>query len=637
VDLRHLRYFVAVGEERHMGRAAGRLHVAQPALSRQMKDLEDELDVILLDRNSRGVELTPAGAALLASARLVLEQTASAVDRVRRAAAGLEGRLVIGASRPVMWREFLPRAVEAVAAELPHVALDVQEIEAGPVMWDAVRTGALDLALGMMPPRLPGLRAEAMLDSTFDCALLPASHPLAARASIAPEDLRGLPLLWTTPEVHPALLAAVVDEVERLGISGPRQFVFSGPHACWLAVASGRGWSPVSRAMTDWSPDGTRAVPVEGLRVPLANSAIWRAEDQSDVLRLVLESLRRFRDGQRGRKRTSGSSRKPARPPGPPAPIPVGLELRHLRACAELHGGASFGQAATALGLTQPALSKQITDLEHEVGVSICVRAARGVSLTPAGESLATDAARVLEALADLRAEMVRARRLQEQTVVVGAIEMASTNPRMLHLVRTCSDRFRGLQIVVREHMAHTLVAALEEGAIDVALAPLGIADGNEQAVDTLMFTSDVIDCALIPANHPLAAKPELQRSDLGGMPYLLVTQQTSPDFYARGMRTVEAAGIRIGSVITYDSVQTVWASIAQGKGWSFGVGRHRAQPPSGCKAVAIEGLSLPWGLEMMWRKGERIAAIQNLVAVARELADDEGPRGGGRGPQASR
>src|SRR5262245_52967110 len=104
MDLRHLRYFVAVGEERHVGRAAGRLYVAQPALSRQIKDLEDELDVILLDRNSRGVDLTPAGAALLAAARRVLEETTASVDRVRRAAAGLEGKLLIGASRNAMWR-----------------------------------------------------------------------------------------------------------------------------------------------------------------------------------------------------------------------------------------------------------------------------------------------------------------------------------------------------------------------------------------------------------------------------------------------------------------------------------------------------------------------------------------------------
>ena len=622
-----------------MGRAAGRLYVAQPALSRQVKDLEDELDVVLLDRNSKGVELTPAGATLLSQARRVLGETAAAVDRVRRAAAGLEGRVRIGASRSVMWGDFLPRALDAVRAELPHVELDVQEVEAGPVTWDGIRSGTLDLGVGMMPPRQAGLRSEPLVDSSFDCALLPATHPLASRDTIDPAELNGLPLVSISPEVHPELSAAVVDAVERLEITGPQLLIFSGPHAVFLAVASGRGWSPVSRAMTEWAPDGTRAVPVSGLQVPLANAAIWRTGNDSDVLRLVLGSLRRFRDAQRGRKRVSGETRRPRNTaqPGAPAPIPVGLELRHLRACAALHGGMSFGQAAAALGVTQPALSRQIRDLEREVGVSICLRSARGVSFTRAGESLAADAAVVLEALEDLRAEMVRARRLQEQTVVVGAIEMASTNPRMIALVRECSDRFEGLQIVVREHRAHTLVSALEEGAIDIALAPLGAGDGHEKAVDKLMFATDVIDCALVPADHPLAAKPLLHRGDLAGLPFLLVTQQASPDFYARGMRTVEAAGIRIGSVLTFDSVQTVWASVAKGRGWSFGIGRHRLQPPSGCVAVPIDGLSLPWGLEMMWRKGERIPAIQKLVAVARSLAGDDAPRGRGPKPQASR
>src|SRR5436190_23271719 len=100
MDLRHLRYFVAVAEERHFGRAAERLHMAQPPLSQAIRQLETELGVVLLHRTTRRVDLTEAGAAYLARARSILAETVEAGHEARRVAAGAVGRLAIGCVGP---------------------------------------------------------------------------------------------------------------------------------------------------------------------------------------------------------------------------------------------------------------------------------------------------------------------------------------------------------------------------------------------------------------------------------------------------------------------------------------------------------------------------------------------------------
>ena len=626
MDLRHLRYFVTIADERHFGRASARLHVAQPALSRQMKDLEDELELVLLDRNARGVDLTPAGATLLAAARELLAETGSALDRVRRAAAGLEGRLVVGASRSAMWRDFLPRAAEAVRADLPHVELDVREVEAGPAQWEAVRQGTYDLGIGTMPPRLKGLRSEPLFDTSFQCALLPSSHPLARRRTLQASDLSPLPVLWTRPAIHPPLLTAILDELDRLGIASEHEFEYSGPHAVWIAVASGRGWCPASSGMMEWAPDGTCAVPVEDLRVPLVNAAIWREEDRRSLLHLVLDALKRYRDALRGRARARTSGRHAGPAAGERPTVPVGLTLRHLKACAALHGGDSFGQAAARLGITQPALSRQIRDLEREAGVTLVERSAQGIRIMPAGEALAADAARLLGFVDDLRAAMVRARRLQAQHVILGAIETAGNNPNVLQLIRRSSELQPSLQITIREEEARALVAALEDGVVDLALVTRDTAEGHEGAVEWLRFSSDTVNCALLPAGHALAQRKLLQRADLSALPFLVITPQAGPDYYQRGMKMLEAAGIAPSAVVAFDGMRTAWSHNAQGKGWSFGLGRHVRQPPPGCAAVPIEGVSFPWGLDLVWRRGERVPAIQQLVGIAQEIAGSLSP-----------
>jgi DNA-binding transcriptional LysR family regulator len=156
LELRHLRYFVAVAEELHFGRAAARLNVAQPALSQQIKQLERELGALLLARTKRRVALTEPGRLFLAEARRTLTQAALAVEVARGAEAGQVGRLRIGYVDAALWSP-LPEVIRAFRERYPRVALTMFERLPAEQPAD-IRRGDVDLAIG--PPPLAAAQLE---------------------------------------------------------------------------------------------------------------------------------------------------------------------------------------------------------------------------------------------------------------------------------------------------------------------------------------------------------------------------------------------------------------------------------------------------------------------------------------------
>ncbi|MFF4541137.1 LysR family transcriptional regulator [Streptomyces aureus] len=218
LETRELRYFVAVAEELHFGRAAERLGMAQPPLSRAIQQLERRLGVCLLERNRHGVRLTDAGGVLLHEGRAALDATAAAARRTRRAGGadgpgGTRGRLVL-AVKAAASHELLRKLLDAYAAE-PGSA----EIEVLPCgiceQEELLRDGRADAALMHTPwNSLAGFDSEA-LTTEGQVAVLPAGHPLAARESLSLADVRDVPDLplarWPTrgtyapgpgPEIH---------------------------------------------------------------------------------------------------------------------------------------------------------------------------------------------------------------------------------------------------------------------------------------------------------------------------------------------------------------------------------------------------------------------------------------------------
>jgi DNA-binding transcriptional LysR family regulator len=196
MELRHLRYFVQVAEDLHFARAAAHLGISQPPLSQQIRALEDELQVRLLERTSRRVALTPAGALFLDAARATLREADNAMSVARRAARGELGELAIGfsASAP-----FVPEIAHAVAAfrnQYPHVALLQREI-GGADHLQQIEDRQLDLAFrrGRVIPHLSEmLTAEPFLNERLYVAC-PPGHRLARRASVAIADLADEPMV----------------------------------------------------------------------------------------------------------------------------------------------------------------------------------------------------------------------------------------------------------------------------------------------------------------------------------------------------------------------------------------------------------------------------------------------------------
>jgi DNA-binding transcriptional LysR family regulator len=188
VELRHLRYFVAVAEERHFGRAAARLHMAQPPLSQQIRRLEAELGVQLLRRTTRRVELTPAGATYLGRAREVLAAIDSATVEAQRVDAGLEGRLVVGCVGSATY-SLLPSLARTLRDQLPAVDFSFRGEMLVPDQIRALLGGDIDLALLRPPVDAQGIVLTTLRRERLIVAL-PDGHRLAKRKRLRVPDLR---------------------------------------------------------------------------------------------------------------------------------------------------------------------------------------------------------------------------------------------------------------------------------------------------------------------------------------------------------------------------------------------------------------------------------------------------------------
>ena len=177
MELRHLRYFRAVAEELHFGRAAERLHIAQPPLSQQIRQLERELEVSLLVRNTRNVELTAAGKAYLDRAVTILDAVEEAARQAHRIAQGSEGHLAIGCVGSATY-SLLPKLVRALHEELPGVDVSVRGEMLAPAQISALLAGDIDIALLRPPIDQPGVIVETVRRDRL-IAALPEGHPLA--------------------------------------------------------------------------------------------------------------------------------------------------------------------------------------------------------------------------------------------------------------------------------------------------------------------------------------------------------------------------------------------------------------------------------------------------------------------------
>ena len=244
-ELSQLRRFVAVAEKLHFRRAAAHINMAQPPLSRQIRLLEHEAGVVLLDRTTRAVRLTPAGRVFLRDARRMLQAAENAVRDARRVAGGEAGEVTIAFTAASSYA-YLPRLVSLIRTRMPEVELTLREMVTS-AQLDALQAGEIDFALCRPPVARAGVRAVRVHREPLRLAL-PADHLLADKAEIAIEDIGGEPLI-TYPPVEGRYLHDLVASLYHMaGIAPSRVQHITQTHSIMALVGAGIGIAVVPQA-----------------------------------------------------------------------------------------------------------------------------------------------------------------------------------------------------------------------------------------------------------------------------------------------------------------------------------------------------------------------------------------------------
>lgn len=305
MELRHLRYFAAVAETRHFGRAAEQLHLAQPALSQSVRQLERELGTPLLHRTTRQVSLTPAGEFLQREAERILAAVESAVDGVQRIAEGRHGLVRMGFTGVAAY-SLLPRVARVVQEQLPDISLEIHADLLTPAQVLALREGALDLAV--LRPPVDGDDLELRTIEVEPLVLAaPADHALAAADSVRMSDLRSAPMVGYADE-HSAINHAVQRSCAEAGFSPRVVHRAPGTGVLLAFVAAGLGVGLL--------PASARVAPLEGVVFRDVDDAAvielclaWRPDDLSPTARSTLAAL-----GEAGLFDPAPSAQSPAQP-----------------------------------------------------------------------------------------------------------------------------------------------------------------------------------------------------------------------------------------------------------------------------------------------------------------------------------
>jgi DNA-binding transcriptional LysR family regulator len=221
MELRHLRYFVAVGEEQHYVRASRRLRVAQPALSRQIQDLEEEIGFKLFERLPRDVKLNPAGKLFLEDARRILQEVSDATTRAARVARGRSGTLRVGFPENASWRGVVPNSFRRFREQQPDAELQLHPA-ASLEQLEAIRSGRLDAGfVNFMSKADPELDQLAVADRHVELAV-PKRHPLTKLKKLRLRDLVDAAFIWFPRWASPAFYDQMMEACYRGGLKSPR-------------------------------------------------------------------------------------------------------------------------------------------------------------------------------------------------------------------------------------------------------------------------------------------------------------------------------------------------------------------------------------------------------------------------------
>ena len=288
MELRHLRYFVAVADAGSLTVAAEeRLHTSQPSLSRQIRDLEDEVGAQLLTRSFHGIELTPAGQVFLDHARLVLAQVEAAGEAARRVAHPVKPSFVMGflTGHELTW---MPEALQVLRDELPNVDVVISS-NYSPRLADALTKGKVDAAFLRREESTPELAYELLVREPL-VVVLPSDHRLAKLESIRVQDLVGETFL-SVSDTAPALRAVIDDYLRRSGVDIKPNHEVDNLAMAMSLIASTRGVALLPAYALNFLPWSVTSRPLKGEAPTIDLVLGYNRTNQSPILKLLLSRL----------------------------------------------------------------------------------------------------------------------------------------------------------------------------------------------------------------------------------------------------------------------------------------------------------------------------------------------------------
>lgn len=276
MELRHLKYFVTVAEELHFGRAAEKLHMAQPPLSQQIKGLEDELGVQLLTRTKRRVELTPAGRLFLDEAHLTLQQSERARRIAVEAQQGIRGRLRIGFVTSASY-SILPVVIRRFRRENPEIDLELVE------MTPCLQIGALErgeIDIGILRPPVESIRMtmQTVLAEPL-VAALPVDHRKAAQKAIDLKSLAEEAFVLFPRQHGPGIYDVIMKACHEAGFTPQISYAPNEMQTLLAYVAGGLGLSLVPQSLAVFHPGSIVYLPLRGSRVGVELALLGRPDD----------------------------------------------------------------------------------------------------------------------------------------------------------------------------------------------------------------------------------------------------------------------------------------------------------------------------------------------------------------------
>ncbi len=284
MELRHLRYFVAVAEEENVSRAARKLHVSQPGLSRQIRDLEDEIGFQLLERSAKSVRLTAAGKVFLAEAREVLLHAEAAVNKARAVAKDGSGEIHVGYA-PSLTVQILPPMLRAFQGEFPHVRVTLHDLSSEE-MLSQLDTKKLQVALTVRPPAkmLRGLSFLEIARYAMVVAVAP-NHPLAKFKSISLQQVAPEPLIGLNRKDYPEAHAEIKRLFAAVSLKPNLAEEHEGGTSIIAAVEAGRGIALVPSSLACIVGARVKLIPLKPALPPIPVGAVSLKENESELVK----------------------------------------------------------------------------------------------------------------------------------------------------------------------------------------------------------------------------------------------------------------------------------------------------------------------------------------------------------------